>query len=397
MKKCLFFLILISYILFSQNMSQDLKISIENLKSENPFKKAYGAYKINRLKEDIKEAIPYLINILEDERSVSDNILGKTTPSNESKKVLLKIGPELLPYISERFNDEKTSKNLKIKLIEILGEIEDENSIKFLEKIILEEKDLDLKEKTVEILSLNQNEIKFLISYYKNADDYIKFKIIKGFGEGKFKETIPFLYECLKDKNWEIRKYALWSIGEIKDIEDIKQILPLLKDKEYLVRKETVEALRKIKNPNSVPSLIELLEDSNWMVRQEVVKTLREMKDERAIEPLLNTLYDKQVEVKIEVIKALSIFKNKKTTIPLILCLNDKNVLIKEFSAYALGEIKDKRAIYSLINLLSDKNIEVRKIALESLKKITGVNFGYEKEKWYNWAGQNKITTIAEN
>ncbi|MCM8818104.1 MAG: HEAT repeat domain-containing protein [Candidatus Omnitrophica bacterium] len=396
MKRSLFFLILISCILFSQNISNDLKIAIENIKSENPVKRAYGAYKIGRLTEDIKEAIPYLINILEDERPVVDNIIGKTSPSNEAKKVLVKTGSQALPYLFEKFNDEKTLKSLKIKIIEILGEINDETSIIFLEKIA-NEKDFDFKEKAIEILSLNKNETDFLINYYKTADNFTKIKIIYSFGKTKNSQVLPFLYEILNDKNWEIKKFALWSIGEIKNVDDITPIIKLLKDKEYLVRKEAVETLGKIKSPVSIPYLIELLEDSNWLVRQAAIKALREIKDERALEPIINALYDKQIEVKIEAIKTLSIFKNKKATISLIICLNDKNPIIKEYSAYALGEIRDKRAIYPLINLLSDKNIEVRKTAFESLRKITGVNLGYEKEKWYKWAAENKVSTITEN
>ncbi len=396
MKKCFIIFVLSVGILFSQDISKDLKIGIENLKSKDPLKRVYGAYKIGKLNEDISGSIPYLINILEDERQVSDNIIGKTSPSEEAKKVLIKIGSISIPYIIEKFNDESSSKLLKLKLIEIIGKIEDEKGLIFLEKLTCE-KDREIKEKAIEILSFNKNEVDFLLNFLKTQDDYIKLKVITGFGKGKIKEALPFLYECLKDKNWEIRKYSVWAIGEIGEIEDIKVLIPLIKDKEYLVRKEIAEAFRKIKSPNSVSYLIELLDDTNWMVKVVSIKALREIKDERAIEPIINAIYDKQIEVKIEAIRTLGVFKDKRATIPIIICLNDKNPLIKEISAYALGEIKDKRAVYPLINLLGDKNPEIRKISLESLKKITGVNFGYEKEKWYNWALQNRISTIAEN
>jgi HEAT repeat protein len=393
MKKYLLIFILCFGISFSQDISKDLKLGIENLNSKEPLKRVYGAYKIGKLNEDISASIPYLINILEDEREVFDKIIGKTTPSNEAKKVLLKIGSSVIPYIIEKFNDENTSKLLKLKLIEISGEIKDENSLIFLEKII-NDPDIEIKEKVIEILSKNKEEVDFLIDYAKNWDSYLKLKLITGFGKNRIKEAIPFLYECLKDKNWEIRKYAVWAVGEIKDV-DINFLISLVKDKSYLVRKEVAEAFGKIKNPVAVSYLIELLDDPEWLVRTTSIRALSEIKDPRAVEPIINSLYDKQIEVKIEAIKALANFKDKKATIPLISNLNDRyHLLIREYSAYALGEIEDKKAVYSLINLLRSENYELKKIAREALRKITGIDFGYDKEKWYNWAGQNRISSI---
>jgi HEAT repeat protein len=395
MKRYLLIFILFSGILFS-DISKDLKLCIENLNSKDPLKKVYGAYKIGKLNEDISASIPYLINILEDERVIIDKNIGKTSPSNEAKKVLIKIGSSALPYIFEKFNDENTSKLLKLKLIEICGEIKDENSFIFLEKII-NDPDIEIKEKVIEILSKNKEEVDFLIDYAKNWDHYLKLKLITGFGKNRIKEAIPFLYECLKDKNWEIRKYAVWAVGEIKDV-DINFLIPLVKDKSYLVRKEVAEAFGKIKNPVAVSYLIELLDDSEWLVRSASVKALKEINDLRAVEPVINSLYDKQIEVRIEAIKTLASFKDRRAVIPLIMNLNDRyHLLIREFSSYALGEIKDKRAVYSLINLLNSQNFELRKVSLESLKKITEVDFGYDKKKWKEWAEKNRITSISEN
>lgn len=394
MKKIFIFFFFAVSILISQEMPKELKTEIENLKSDNVFKRVYGAYKIRNLKCEIKESTPFLLNILDDERIIEDKILGKTSPSIEARKTLIKIGSEAIPYIFEKFNDEKTSENLKVKIIEILGEIKDETSIKFL-KEILNKKEIILKEKVIEVLISDKGQTDFLIDYYKNADENLKIKIIIEFGKYKVENTLPFLYECLKDKNWEIRKYALWAIGEIKENVDVEKLIPLVKDKNDLVRKEVAETFGKIKNNSTISYLIELLNDSNWLVKVAGIKAAIELKDPRLFEPILSLLYDKQLEVKLEAIKALAIFKDKRATLSLISHLNDRyHLLVREYSAYALGEIMDKRAVYSLIGLLGTKNYELKKIAKESLRKITGIDFGYDKEKWYNWASSNKISSI---
>ncbi|MGB9677639.1 MAG: HEAT repeat domain-containing protein [Candidatus Ratteibacteria bacterium] len=396
MKRSVLIFIIFPLFLFSQNISNDYKTAIENLKSKDGLKRTYGAYKIRKMGGDLTESIPYLLNIIEDERIVYSKVLGKTTPSEEAKKTILKIGIPSLPFIFEKFNEQGISKLLKMKLIEILGEIKEEQSRIFLEKII-RDPDIEIKEKVIDVLSKDKDEIDFLINFSKE-DEYIKIKIIKSFGENRRKEALPFIYECLKDKNWEIRKFSLYALGEIKEDVDINFLIPLVEDKEYLVRKELAETFGKIKDKRSVSYLIKLLNDSNFLVRIASINALKNIRDIRGFEPVLNALNDKEIEVKIEAIKALGVFKDKRSTIFLISNLNDRyHLLVREYSAYALGEIRDKRAIYPLISLLNNENYELKKIAREALRKITGVDFEYDKEKWYNWAEKNKISSIKEN
>ncbi|MCM8806515.1 MAG: HEAT repeat domain-containing protein [Candidatus Omnitrophica bacterium] len=388
---------LIFFSILSVLFSQELQIEIENLKSNNALKKALSAYRLRNFKCEIRESIPYLLDILDDETVIVDKNLGKTTPSEESKKTLLKIGPDILPYIFEKLNDPEVSKKKKLKMIELVDEMNDKNGIKTLENLINTE-DSEIREKVLMILAKYEDEIDFLINFVKNQDDNTKIKIIIYFGQNKIKKSLPYLYECLKDKNWEIRKYAIWSIGEIKENVDVEKLIPLVNDKNNFVRKEIAETFGKIKNPRTISCLIELLNDSNWYVKIASIKSACEFNNVRFFEPILNLIYDKQIEVKLEAIKALAVFKDKRATLPLISNLNDRyHLLIREYSAYALGEIRDKRAIYSLINLLKSENYELKKIARESLKKITGIDLGYDIEKWYNWAGQNKISSIKEN
>lgn len=396
MKRFILFFFFSLSLIFSQELPKELKVEIEKLKSDSPVERTFAVYRIGNLKCDIKDCLPYLIDIIDDEREVISKYLGKTSPAKESKKVILKLGKLSLPYIYEKLKEPDIPKSKKIKIIEIIGEIKDENGIKYLEKF-LNESDFEVKEAALKILLKYENEAEFLINFSKNQDEYLRLKIISGFGENGIKNSLPYLYECLNDKNWEIRKYAVWAIGEIKENVNIEKLIPLIKDKNEFVRKEVAETFGKLKNPFTVSGLIELLSDSNWMVRSSSIKALGEIGDKRAFEPVLNLLYDKQVEVKIEVIRTLALFKDKRATIPLISNLNDRyHLLVREYSAYALGEIKDKRAIYPLIGLLKSDNYELRKIARDSLRKITGVDFGYDRKKWYDWAERNKISSIKE-
>lgn len=63
---------------------------------------------------------------------------------------------------------------------------------------------------------------------------------------------------------------------------------------------------------------------------------------------------------------------------------------MREASAYALGEIKDQRAIEALILILNDSHFNVKDAVIRFLRKITGIHFDYNINKWIEWWEKNK-------
>jgi len=104
------------------------------------------------------------------------------------------------------------------------------------------------------------------------------------------------------------------------DIESIDEELtvdfPLecLKDKNYIVRREAIVALGRLKDKRVINPLIEALKDKNWDVRRHAASTLGNMGDSKAIEPLSELLIREKWEhlVRKEVEIALDKLKNKR-------------------------------------------------------------------------------------
>ncbi|MFN3699646.1 MAG: HEAT repeat domain-containing protein, partial [Dictyoglomus sp.] len=88
--------------------------------------------------------------------------------------------------------------------------------------------------------------------------------------------------------------------------------------------------------------------------------------------------------------KALGEIKDKRAVEPLISALKDEDWYVREAAAYALGEIGDSRAVEPLISALKDKDEIFQFVAKEALKKITGMDFGIDYEKWNKWWQENK-------
>lgn len=98
------------------------------------------------------------------------------------------------------------------------------------------------------------------------------------------------------------------SIGEEPTVDFL---LECLKDKNYIVRREAIVALGRLKDKRAINPLIEALKDKNWDVRRYAASTLGDMGDSKAIEPLSELLMTekwehsvrKEIEIALEKLK----------------------------------------------------------------------------------------------
>ena len=59
-------------------------------------------------------------------------------------------------------------------------------------------------------------------------------------------EAIKLAIERLKDPEWVVRQYALWTLGKLGAKETIPSILPLLKDPNPIVSKQAKKTLQQL-------------------------------------------------------------------------------------------------------------------------------------------------------
>ncbi|MEW5820364.1 MAG: HEAT repeat domain-containing protein [Cyanobacteriota bacterium] len=118
------------------------------------------------------------------------------------------------------------------------------------------------------------------------------------------------------------------NIEKMEEKKDVEELIKDLNNKDFNVRKDAVFVLGKIGDTRAVESLINVLNDTGLVYH--ITIALGEIGDARAVEPLINAFKD-----------------------------NDEYV--REVAAIALGKIGDTRAIEPLIDTLKDKNEVARK------------------------------------
>ncbi len=145
---------------------------------------------------------------------------------------------------------------------------------------------------------------------------------------------------------------------------------------------ETVRSEAKDELSMVINKIIKVLKygDENFE-KPDAVVALGMIGDSRAVEPLMEYLkYSKNDHLRTEIVKALGRIGDKRATPALITVLeSDSPSYMRAGAAKALGEIGDRKAIPALERALKDKYSYTRSQAAQSLKKITGKDYTYEK------------------
>jgi len=205
-------------------------------------------------------------------------------------------------------------------------------------------------------------------------------------GELRVKEGVAPLIYNLKNKTETIRAAACKSLGMIKDPQAIDPLIGMLSDENSWAREEAIYALMEfdIKTP---PAIADLLRDQKDTVRLAAIKFLNKKLDPSTAKAIGEALAkDKSDNVRAIAAKTLGELKDKAAVdILMEVVTEDTYSAARQEAAVALGKIGDQKAISSLIKALKDDYKDIQLSAAQSLKNITGQDFGRDYEKWVAW------------
>ena len=182
--------------------------------------------------------------------------------------------------------------------------------------------------------------------------------------------TVPLLYSLLKDKDDDVRKFALDLIIDIHQGVDHEKILPLLRDPNQNVRASAAKAVGVVMQQNAVPHLIEALKDEEWVVFS-ALEALSRIKDDAAVLPIVELLESPSITLRCAAIEALGSIGSSVATEPLLAYfpaadeMGKREVvksLVKTGVAPSMSEIAD-----ILIDMFKKGDWEERMIALKGI------------------------------
>ncbi|HTZ18873.1 MAG TPA: HEAT repeat domain-containing protein [Dissulfurispiraceae bacterium] len=107
--------------------------------------------------------------------------------------------------------------------------------------------------------------------------------------------SVPLLYPLLKDKDHDIRKFAIDLLSEIQEGVNPSQIVPSLEDPNANVRAAAAKALGDLRWNDAIPRLIQSLGDEEWVCFY-ALQSLGDLKAEQAA-PAIAALLSSPSEV----------------------------------------------------------------------------------------------------
>jgi HEAT repeat protein len=214
---------------------------------------------------------------------------------------------------------------------------------------------------------MNKRRFESLLRNLQHQDPFKRRAAAEALGEGDVRAVYP-LIRALHDDNYGVQDAAIHSLMKIRNEATAYMILPLLRGNAFL-RNTAIIILREM-NVIAVPLLRELLKDKDDDIRKfalDLIYDIQKCDYEAEIKDLLEN--DRNANVRASAAKALGRLGYKKALNSLLRALHDDEWVA--FSALeALSDLKIKDSVGPIADLLTATSESLRYAAAETLGKI---------------------------
>ena len=149
---------------------------------------------------------------------------------------------------------------------------------------------------------------------------------------------------------------------------------------------------------------LDFLDDPNPAIRLAALWAFAKYRDEDSFALLTASLDDPDPQIRRQAVNLLSWSHQDKGSSFVLRMLRDPDSHVKRTAIACCALFRLRHSISPLISLLSDPDAEVQQCALDSLKEITGEDFGFEVfasaeermdaiEAWRSWWRANRATS----
>jgi len=145
----------------------------------------------------------------------------------------------------------------------------------------------------------------------------------------------------------------------------MKLFIDNIDDEDARVRAASVRAIAHHGKPEQGKLLVAKLKDAEPMVRKEAARGLQRLSSIDAIAPLIAVSREPEMDRKDAV--------------------GEPFEAVRIEAVDALGQYPDDKVIQALVQSLADSNLAVNRTAHNSLRTLTGQDFGLERRAWLDW------------
>lgn len=195
---------------------------------------------------------------------------------------------------------------------------------------------------------------------------------------------------ALNDPKPRVRRLAAKALGQIGSISSVEFLVQLLSDPDRGVRATAAIALGNYRHPMAVQKIIDLYPGASVEARTSMIYALADINDILAVPFLIKQAKDPSASVRAAVMLALGKLGDARAIPALLSGLNDTDEMTRVNAAYSLGTYYSPKVMTALVHSLKDPAHRVRQAAVDSLKGLSGLDFGVSYQKWHRWWQQQR-------
>ncbi len=261
-----------------------LKQQILQLQNDDPVERAWAAYRLAKTGQGAAPAIPYLIDLLNDNTPVLlSRYLGAgfrsssdTTPAMEAAYALGKIGypaNEALAVAARH-----PSAQVRRMAIKAIGQVGDIGSIDLL---LASLQDTDRRVHVAAAIALGNYRhplaVQKLMQAFENSSPKVRADISYAFAQINDILAVPFLINHLPRQQPEVRAAMVLALGKLRDARAVDVLIKSRQDSDIMVRTNAVYALGSFYQPKVMDVLIGALADKAPQVRAGAADSLNKL------------------------------------------------------------------------------------------------------------------------
>jgi len=200
----------------------------------------------------------------------------------------------------------------------------------------------------------------------KDSIEEVRIAVVEAIGEINGDDSIKYLLIALTDESAEVRRIAALLLGNIPSERVIEPLLLVLSDPDTWVRDAAIRSLAIRGDKRAIPHLIDLLQDDSGIIRLAAIEALGRFKDMEVEKALTGLLHDPDAEIRGTAVESLSGYDNIIEEIKPL--LNDKDWSVRKRVVDVIGRSFRDENIGLLKEVAStDSDAEVRETAKKYL------------------------------
>jgi HEAT repeat protein len=185
--------------------------------------------------------------------------------------------------------------------------------------------------------------------------------------------SVQMLYALLRDKDDDMRKFAIDLFGEIKEGVDPRVVVPMLKDPNANVRAAAAKALGLLGYKEAVPDIVNALADEEWVCFS-ALEALGEMDAKEAAKDIAGLLSNPSLAVRYAAIETLgrlgseAIVEDLKAYLPKAQ-EEEKNAVIKSLIQIGITPDMSDLSVH-LLEMLKNGDWDDKEVALKGIASL---------------------------